>query len=258
VSHVFAICGRELRSMFTTPDAYVLIGVYMFFAGFVFFFSLGSFILAIQQIQALGATQYLEEWNLQDKVVADSLSTFSILLGIVVPLLAMRGFAAERATGSIELLLTSPITSAEIVIGKFLAIAILLAVVTALTSLFVALLFLYGNPEVWQTLSGLQILFLYALAIAAISSFVSSLTRSQIVAGILGIVISILLLFLPVAGYFSQSETLRNLLIWLGPNTHLEPALRGDVRSEDLAYFAIVVVAFLSLARAAVDSLRWS
>jgi ABC-2 type transport system permease protein len=258
MSHVFAIAWRELRSMFTTPDAYVLIGVYMLFAGFVFFLSLGSFILAVQQIQAMGATQYLQEWNLQDKVIAESFMTFALFLCFLVPLLSMRGFAAERASGSIELLLTSPVTSAEIVIGKYLAIAILLAIVTALTSLFVGLLFLYGNPEVWQTLAGLQMLFLYSLALAAISSFISALTRSQIVAGFVGIGIALLLLIIPIAGYLSQSESLRNVLIWLGTNTHLEGGMRGDVRSEDLAYFGIVIVAFLSLARAAVDSLRWS
>jgi gliding motility-associated transport system permease protein len=257
VRHIVAIAGRELRSMFTTPDAYVLIGVYMLFAGFIFFASLGIFIVQLQQIQALGMMQLLEQWNLQDIVVAQSFSTFALFMCFLVPLLSMRGFAAERASGSIELLLTSPVSSAEIVLGKFLAMAVLLAIVGALTGLFVLLLFAYGDPELWQTLAGLQTLFLYSLALAALCCFISAMTRSQIVAGFVGIAGALLLLIIPIAADSSQSESLKEVLRWAGTSTHFEPGLKGDIRSEDLAYFGIVVVAFLSLARAAVDSLRW-
>ena len=259
MSHIMAIATRELRSMFTTPDAYVLIGVYMLFAGFIFFASLGLFMVQLEQIQALGMVQLLDQFNLQDIVIGQSLSTFALFLCFLVPLLSMRGFAAERASGSIELLLTSPVTSAEIVIGKFLAMAIVLFLVGALTGLFVVLLFVYGKPgpELWQTLAGLQTLFLYSLALAALCCFISALTRSQIVAGFVGIATALLLLIIPVAAESSQSESLKGVLTWLGTSTHFEPGLRGDIRSEDLSYFAIAVLAFLSLARAAVDSLRW-
>ena len=255
--HALAIAGRELRSMFVTPDAYVLTGAYMLLAGFFFFVSLGIYLQQLQQIQALGMMQLLEQWNLQDIVVGNSFSTFVLILCLVVPLISMRALAAERATGSIELLLTSPVSSGEIVLGKFLAIAALLALIGALTGLFVALLFLYGDPELWQTLAGLQTLFLYSLALAAITCFISALTRSQIVAGLVGIVAGILLMVLPAAAESSQSEWLKEVLRWLGSTTHVEPGLKGDIRSEDLAYFGIVVAVFLSLARAAVDSLRW-
>ena len=193
-------------------------------------------------------------------IVGATLVGFGLLalfMCFLVPLLSMRGFAAERASGSIELLLTSPVTSLEIVIGKFLAIAIILLAVALLTGVFVLLLFAYGDPELWQTLSGLQTLFLYSLALAAMCCFISALTRSQIVAGFLGIAAALLLLIIPVAADSSQSESLKEVLRWVGTSTHFEPGLRGDVRSEDLAYFGIVIVAFLSLARAAVDSLRW-
>lgn len=257
MTHVLAIAGRELRSVFATPIAYVLIAVYMLFAGFVFFASLGMFLVQLEQIQALGMMQLLEQWNLQDVVVAQSLSTFAILLAIVVPLLAMRAFAEERATGSIELLLTSPVTSTEIVLGKFLAIAGVLTLVGVLTALFPALLFLYGDPELWQTLSGLLMLWLYSLGLAAMCCFISALTRSQIVAGLVGVVAALVLLLLEFAAESSQSDLMKGVLRWLGSGSHYEPGLRGDLRSEDLAYFGVLMLVFLSLARAAVDSLRW-
>ena len=128
--------------------------------------------------------------------VAQSFSTFAIILAIVVPLLAMRAFAEERATGSIELLLTSPVTSTEIVLGKFLAIAGVLTLIGVLTALFPALLFAYGDPELWQTLSGLLMLWLYSLGLAAMCCFISALTKSQIVAGLVGAIAAIVLLLL--------------------------------------------------------------
>jgi len=257
MSHVLAIAGRELRSIFATPVAYVLIAVYMLFAGFVFFASLGMFLVQLEQIQAMGMMQLLERWNLQDIVIAQSFSTFAIFLAFVVPLLAMRAFAEERATGSIELLLTSPVSSTEIVLGKYLAIAALLLLVTVLTGLYPLLLFAYGDPELWQTLSGLQTLLLYALSLAALCCFISALTRSQIVAGLVGVALALILLLIPFAAESSQSETMRGVLRWLGSSTHYEPGLTGEVRSEDLAYFGLVILASLSMARAAVDSLRW-
>src|SRR5262249_57381442 len=105
----------------------------------------------------------------------------------------------ERQSGSIELLLTSPVTSSEIVLGEFLAMAILLTIVGALTGLFVGLLFLYGDPELWRTLAGLQTLFFYSLALAAMCCFISALTSSQIIAGFVGIAVALLLLILSVA-----------------------------------------------------------
>ncbi len=255
--HILAIAGRELRSMFVTPDAYVTIGFYLLAAGFIFFASLGIFIAQLQQIQAMGMTQLLEQWNLQDIVIAQAFSTFALFFAFKVPMLSMRAFAAERANGTIELLLTSPATSGEIVLGKYLAIAAMLLLVNALTATFVALLFMYGDPELWQTLAGLQTLFLYSLALAAVCCFISALTRSQIVAAFIGIAVALLLLIIPVAADSSQSESFREVLRWVGTSTHFEPGLRGEIRSEDLAYFGIVTVVFLSLARAAVDSLRW-
>jgi len=257
MSHVLAIAGRELRSIFATPVAYVLISVYMLFAGFIFFASLGMFLVQLEQIQALGMTNLLEQWNLQDIVIAQSFSTFAIFLAFVVPLLAMRAFAEERATGSIELLLTSPVTSSEIVAGKFLAIAGLLLLITVLTGLYPLLLFAYGDPELWQTLAGLQTLLLYSLTLASICCFISALTRSQIVAGLVGVAVALMLLLMPFAAESSQSETMKAVLRWFGTSTHYEPGLTGQVRSEDLAYFGIVIFASLSMARAAVDSLRW-
>jgi ABC-2 type transport system permease protein len=254
--HVSAIAGRELRSMFATPVAYVFIAVYIFFAGFFFFASFGGFLIQTQQLQAFGMTQYLERMNLNDMVIAPALYTMAVLQCFLVPLLSMRSLAEERATGSIELLLTSPVSSWEVVLGKYLAVVVLLALVGLLTAAFPALLFLYGNPELGQTASGLLALFLCSAALAGVTFFISALTRSQIVAGVVGIIVALLLLLLDAGAEQAQSEPVKAVLSYLCTTTHFLPALRGEVRLEDLTFFAVLGAASLTLCRAAIESLR--
>jgi len=257
MKHVLAIAGRELGSIFGTPVAYVLIATYMLFAGFIFFASLGLFLTQVQQIQAMGAVQYLAQWNLNDIVIGPAFGTFALMFAILIPLLSMRAFAEERATGSIELLLTAPITSGQIVAGKYLAILAVIFLVSVLTGLFPAMLFWYGNPELPQTLAGLLTLFLYAAGLAALCCFISALTSSQIVAAFVGIVVALLLLVLSLAAESTTNEAFKAALRWTSTSTHFEHGLRGQVRVEDLAYFGVMVLVFLSLARAAAESLRW-
>jgi ABC-2 type transport system permease protein len=257
VKHIPVIAARELVSMFATPTAYALIAAYLFIAGFLFFGAFGFFLVQTQQIQALGMLQYLERMNLNDMVIAQSLGTFATLLAFVVPLLCMRAFAEERATGSIELLLTSPVTGWEVVLGKYLAVLAMVTLITGLGALFPALLFLYGNPEPLQTLAGLLTLYLYGAGIAALCCFVSALTRSQIVAAVVGLIATILLLVLDFAAESAQSDAVKGALRYLSTSAHFEPGLRGQVRLEDLGYFGAMIAMFLALCRAAVESLRW-
>ena len=133
--HILAIAGRELGSIFGTSVAYVLMAAYMLISGFLFFASLGLFLTQIQQIQAMGATQYLAQFNLNDMLIAPVYGTCALVLVFMVPLLSMRAFAQERETGSIELLLTAQITSWQMALGKYLAILAVVAVITLLTGL---------------------------------------------------------------------------------------------------------------------------
>ena len=255
--HIPAIAGREIRSIFATPVAYVIFSAYAVFAGFIFFASLGLFLTQLQQIQALGMLHLLEQWNLNDVVIAPAFFTFAIVFLILVPLLTMRAFAEERATGSIELLLTSPVSVWEIVIGKYLAVLAVVALLVVMTALYPGLLLLYGNPEMAQTLSGLLSLFCYGAGLAALGCFVSALTQNQIIAAAVGIVAALVLLVLPAAAEGGENEGVSELLRYLGTSTHYEQGLRGQLRSEDFAYFGAMILIFLSLSRAAIDSLRW-
>ncbi len=255
--HVGAIAARELRSIFATPVAYVLLAVFLVFAGYIFLLGLGFFLQQIEQIQAYQMFQMLEQFNLNHAVIAPAFGTFAVLFILAVPLLTMRAFSEERSNGTIELLMTSPITTWEIVLGKYLAVLATIGLFVLCSALYPALLFFYGDPEVLQTLAGLIGLFGLGAALAALGCFVSSLTSSQIVAGLVGIVGGLVLWLFDLMADAAQAEALAEPIRYLGIRPHFEGSLQGLVRSEDLVYFTLSVVFFLSLARASLESLRW-
>lgn len=257
MSHVFAIAGRELRSLFATPIAYVLCAVYLVFAGYIFTLGLGFFLRQIEQIQSFQMLHLLEQFNLNHAVIAPALGTFAILMVLAVPLLTMRAFSEERANGTVELLLTCPVSTWQIVLGKYLAVLAVVALFVVLSAIFPGVLFLYGNPELWQTAAGLLGLFLLGAALAALGCFVSSLTRSQIIAAIVGIVAGLVLWLFDLVAQAAGAEALAEPIRWLGIRPHFEESLQGLIRSQDLVYFGVVIVFFLTLARTSLESLRW-
>ncbi|MCH6563625.1 MAG: ABC transporter permease subunit, partial [Myxococcales bacterium] len=238
--HVGAIAGRELRSIFSTPVAYVMFSVYLVFSGFAFFLSLTGFLSALQQIQAFQRFDLLEQFNLNTSVIEPSLGIFSFVFLLLIPLLTMRAFAEEQATGTIELLLTSPLTIWEIVLGKYLAILVVLGMLVGLSALYPALLFYYGDPELLPTLAGLMGLFLYGAAFAAIGCLISSLTRSQISAALVTFFAGMILYLIDYFAELSLQGTSQQVVRYLGLRVHFDELVSGVVKTDDLVYFAVV------------------
>jgi ABC-2 type transport system permease protein len=215
-------------------------------------------------MQTFQLSEQLAELNLNDHVIAPFLHVMSVVLLFLIPGLTMGLFAAEKANGTQELLLTSPITIWELVIGKFLAAAVFVALLVVLLALYPALLFWYGNPEIGKTLAGLGALFLVGLAYAAIGAFASSVTQSQLIAFLLAFVLLLLLWMLgfladlgAASGGGSGTDAVSDTLRYLSTADHFESMVMGLVDTKDLAYFAAIVAGFLILAKAAVESVRW-
>ena len=263
MNHVLAIAGREIRSLFSTPVAYVLFAVYSVFAGFIFFLYLEYFLAQQLQIQAARIPPdqlagVLAQYNLNDLVIGPAIGTFPIAFVLLIPLLTMRALAEERAFGTIELLLTSPLSSWEIVLGKYLGVLALVGMLVGLTALYPALLFAYGNPELLQTAGALLGLLLYGAALAALGCFVSSLTRSQIIAAVVSFFAGLILVVIDAVGSLpGVSATTGDVFRYLGMRAHMDTALEGVIATVDLVYFAIMIAFFLALTRTSVESLRW-
>lgn len=255
--HAGAIAAREIRSLFSTPVAWVILSSYLVLSGYFFFVGLGYFMQQQQQVQAMQMFDLLAQLNLNTYVIGPALGSCSFILLFVVPLITMRSFAEERARGTLELLLTSPLGIWEIVLGKFLAAIGIVALLVVLTTAFPALLAVYGNPEWLQTLAGLIGLFLYGTVLAALGLFFSSLTRSQSIAALVSILGGLLLYMLGFSGQLAPVGWARSSIQYLGIGTHFDVLLGGLVRSDDLAYFGLLAASFVLLTRAAVESLRW-
>lgn len=261
--HVGAIAGRELGSLFVSPVAYAVLTLFAVLAGFFFLSGVLQFQEYVVRLQAFQAMEQLEQLNLNDHVIAPFLHVMSVVLLFLIPGITMGLFAAEKANGTQELLLTSPITIWELVLGKFLAAATFIAILVGMLAIFPAILFIYGDPEIGKTAAGLLGLLLVGLVYVAIGAFASSMTQNQLIAFALSFVLLLVLWMigfladLGAAGGAVTSDTLGNVLRWLSTAEHFEGMVMGLVDTKHLAYFAVMTIAFLVLAKTAIESVRW-
>ena len=265
MKHVAAIAEREFKSLFVSPVAYVVLTLWAVLAGTFFLSSLIAFDQQLMQATQMGATEYLERMNLNDDLLAPFYGSMWIVLLFMIPAVTMGLFAAEKANGTDELLLTSPIGIAEVVVGKYLAGAAFVLIMMAIVAFFPGILFAYGDPELGKTASGLLGLLLVSLAYVAVGAFASSLTKNQLIAFMLTMVLLLVLgLMLPMIVEIGLGADSGGGGIGLGPTMryistggHYERLLTGVVDSADLAYFAVVIAICLLLAKASLESVRW-
>ncbi len=258
MTHVPAIAGRELRSLFASPVAYVVLVLFAVLAGVFFLIHVINFNEFIRQSQQFGIQENLERANLNDFVIAPFLQTMSVVLLFLVPGLTMGLVASEKTNGTQELLLTSPITIWELVLGKFAASLAFVGILTLLLAVFPGILIYFGNPELAKIGSGLLGLFAMGASYAAIGTFASSVTRSQLIAYFLSVVILLVLLLLGlVASEGVGVEWATSLLRYLGTVDHFENLVMGLLDTRHLAYFAVMTAIPLILAKAAIESVRW-
>ena len=265
MKHVFAIAGRELGSLFVSPVAYVVLTLWAVLAGTFFLSSLIGFDQQLAQASQYGAQEYMAMMNLNDHLIMPFYGSMWIVLLFLVPAVTMGLFANEKANGTDELLYTCPIRIWEIVLGKFLAGYGFVAIMTAIVAFFPGILFVYGEPEVGKTLSGLLALLLVSVAYVSVGALASSLTKNQLIAFVLTmvslLVIGLMLPFIVEIGVGGDSggdgigigPTMR----YIATGSHFETLVTGVVDTVDLVYFAVVMAVCMVLSKAALESVRW-
>jgi len=250
--NIITIASREWRSSFYTPLAYVLISGFLLLSGFFFFSFLQQFNVVLARTQMIrDSSPSLNEW-----IVIPFYNTLQIVLIFLIPLLTMRSIAEERKAGTFELLATSPLTSGEIVLGKFLGVAVVITVMLLLSLSFPLVLVVFADPEVAPILIGFLGLLLFALALAAIGVAVSACARSQTVAGVLSLVI-LLVYYIIDAPAERFSEFSRQFLYYLAPARHAEALTKGLLTASDLVYFLSVIALGLFIANRILDAESW-
>lgn len=254
--NALTIAGREIRSYFVSPIAYVVLTGYLLLAGWFFFNLLARFNMLLTIYSAQQNPEVLQRLNLNEFVIAPLLHNLSVVLVILVPVITMRTLAEEKKTGTYELLLTSPLRISEIVLGKFLGAMLFVGLMVLLTGIYPLILMLYGNPEIGVVLSGYLGLFLLATSFVAVGILTSSFTENQIIAAVTCLV-SLLLLYIISWPADDAGETIGGLLRYVSLTEHFAQFVKGVIDSKDLVYFASVIGLALFLTHRSVESIRW-
>jgi ABC-2 type transport system permease protein len=250
--NAFTICRRELHSYFRSPIAY---GIMFFFAlvtGFMFFNAVNYFVYQSIQSAQMGqsAPMSVDEW-----VVRGFLANVSVISLFFIPLMTMRSFAEEKRTGTIELLVTSPLRDSEIVLGKWLGALSMYAILLALTAVNVATLYFYGTPDWRPLLVGYLGLLLQGGALLAVGTFISSTTKNQIVAAAGTFCICLMLWVLDWAAF--QTGALYEVISYLSVVSHFESFAKGVLDLKDGVYYVSLIALGLFLTARSMDSMRW-
>lgn len=233
--NALAIAGRELQAYFVSPIAYVVTAAFLLVSGYLF-----AAILLLSQEATL---RYL-------------FGNLTTILLFVAPLLTMRLLAEEQRSGTLELLLTSPVQDWEVVLGKWLASLGLFAGIMLLTGYYPLLLWRYGNPDWGPVLTGYGGVLLLGGALLSLGTLTSALTSNQIVAAVLGVGLSILAWLIDALSQFTGSP-ISGVFDYLSLSTHFYDFLRGIVDTKDIVYYVSVIVVALFLATRVLETRRW-
>ena len=252
--NIWTITKKELGSYFSSPIAYVVIFGFQLLFGF-FYYNLIWWFNA-QAMQMAQDPYYAQQANINQMVYSPLFHNMSVILILVVPLLTMRILAEEKKIGTEELLFTSPVSIGQIILGKYLASLIVLAVMLGLTAALSLFAFAYGNPELAPWLVGYLGLFLMGATFIAIGLFFSSMTDNQIVAGFLTFCALLLLLVLNWVTA-SGSGTWQSVLGYLSFSQHFEDMTRGILDTKDLVYYLSFSFFGLFLTHSVIQSRRW-
>lgn len=251
--NVWIICRKELGSYFVSPIAYLLLTMFAVVFGFFFWNALGYFVFMGMSSQMRGN---IFPMNVNEQLIRPLLSNISVIGLFLIPMITMRLFAEEKRTGTIELLATSPVRDVEVILGKWLAAVLLYACILLLTALNFVFLFKYGNPD-WKPLAiGYLGLLLQAGALLAIGTFISTLTKNQIIAAAATFGVCLLLWVLEwVSGY--ETATWARVLSYMSVITHFESFSKGLLVSKDAVYYVTLIFLGLFLTARSIESLRW-
>lgn len=235
MSRIWQLCWKEWRIALDTPLGYVVATAFLLAAGFFF----GNNLFLIGQADMRGFFAILP-----------------LLLMFFVPAIAMRMLADELRAGTFELLATLPLTTRDVVLGKYLATVSHAAVLVLLTLLYPLTLAMLGNVDGGQVLAAYLAVLLLLSAYGAICLYASSLTSHAVVAYVIGFAI-LLGFFLLAQAVGTFSPVAQELIVTFNPISHYHNMLRGVVALDDLIFFVVLSLFFLVLTWFQLERRRW-
>ncbi len=256
MSNILAIAHKELKSYFASPIAYIAIGLWALLFGWFFVAILNFFVRQSMQMGQFGM-QGPQAMNINQQLIRPVVAqNVPILVLFLLPMVTMRTYSEEKRSGTIELLLTSPLTDFQIIMGKFLGAMGLFATMLAVTVIHLGLLFVYGRPE-WKPIVSTYIgLLLLGGCFISIGLFISSLTKNQIVAGMVTFTVFLLLWIITWMGSLGGPQ-IEKITQYLSIIDHFDDFGKGVLDTTHLIYYVSFITFGLFLTAKSVDSERW-
>ncbi len=244
-----AIALRELKNLFLSPLAWSILAVLQLIMAWLFLSQIDIFAMVQPRLAGIEGAP-----GVTDFVVVPVLQTTGFILLLISPALTMRVFSDEKRNRTLTLLMSAPISMTEIVLGKFLGIALFFLLLLAMLSLMPLSLYAGTSLDGGKLLAGLLGLSLLLMTFAAIGIFMSSLTEQPVVAAISTFGLLILLWIIDWSG--GENEKVTGLFHYLSIQTHLESFLKGLVSTTDAVYYLLLTLTFLLLSIRRLDQQR--
>ena len=236
---MLSIFKREMRSYFTSPVGYMFSAI---------FFAVSGFLFMLQTVQAGESADYTSYFSL-----------ILFLFIVIIPLLTMKLISEERKMRTDQLIMTAPITLADIVFGKYLAaLAMFGGCFLASSILYYIPLAMYGNPNLALYVGCVIGVFLVGSAFISIGIFISSLTENQFISAFGTIGAIIFLLFVSALNSYINNETIRAFLSGISITTRYSYFAYGIFSYDSLLYFISLSAVFLFLTIRVFERRRWS
>jgi ABC-2 type transport system permease protein len=251
--NVLAIAGKELRGYFASPIAYIVLGFFALIFGYFFYVPVEFFNRQSMQTMGMGGPL-----NMSTMLIAPVFMNATVVMLFLLPAITMRTYAEEKRSGTIELLLTSPVTDTEIILGKFLGAMGLFCSMLAITLIHMVILFWFAepNPE-WKPIATTYLgLILMGGCFISVGLLISSLTRNQIIAGVVTFAVFLMLWVINWIGSF-LGATGQAIVTHLSLTDHFDDFTRGVLDTKHLIYYVSFISLGLYLTAKSVDSERW-
>ena len=253
MKNILLICFKEFKGYFVSPIAYAVMALFGLIFGFGFYTATRDMVQLGFRAQMMGQQQPM---SVNEQVIRPLLGFAGTIALFLIPMITMRLVAEEKRTGTIELLLTSPVRDIEIILGKWCGALLLYMCVLGMSVLNVAMLFMWGKPDLKPVLVAYLGLLLQGACLLAIGTFISTTTRNQIVAGGVTFFVSLLLWLLSWFTAF-ESTVLSKVINYMSIVTHMENFSKGVVDTKDVVFYLSMIFFSLFLTSRSMESLRW-
>jgi ABC-2 type transport system permease protein len=253
MKNIWTIARRDFKTYFTSPIAYIVIAGFMGIMGWMFFANLGHFNMQNRQYQQMNMGKAV---SITDGIIRPLYGNMNVILLFLVPFITMRLFAEEKKAHTIELLMTSPVTLTEIILGKFVSSFMLVGVMLLLTLAYPATLMFTGHPDFGPILTNYLGTILLASCYLSLGILFSAMTENQIVAGSLTFAAG---MFFWLISWASQlaGPVWGDLLTYLSLIGHFNNFGQGLLDSTDVVFFFSFIGIGLFLTHRVLDSYRW-